>query len=777
MKKKSIVSKAMFYLLSISLFSVIIVSSILSNYILDVYFEQTHERNNEYVNRITAVFEQDLISIEASIKNIEESINTEEIFKLSQIEGGLNQFEKQTEKYFKRLLEDGKYYTNSIYIYLSPYLDNDVHDVWVTYDNGILERHEEVALERYTNNDNMSWYFDPMKSTEGKWLEPYTNRYDQLVSSFVTPLYYKNDYYGMMGMYLSFDEIEKMLSEVGEYTDDNVYIKNSSGEVLNSGPDSVFVLNDKMFYYKSMIYNGWSFTYVVPKSEVFKPVYMTLLRIIVLISVLVLVIIALTIYLRNNFKAKFLSIIDGIKKLEKGIYTHKIDLVTNDELEEIASALNNTSNKLKELTEEQYRLAYTNSVTGISNINKLLNDITGLQEKNSSLTLMHLGIDRFKDINDIVGTSKGDDILRYLGKLISKYTTSRTFVYHLYGDEFAILATGGMNDNEIEEFVEDIFSNLDEPFKISGFEFNISLSTGVARFPEHCKSSEELLKYSGIAMMESKKTEESDYVIFKDEMYENLIRDNQLEVDFKKGLEYEEFMVYYQPKIGTETNEIQSIEALARWNHRKKGVISPIGFIDYAERSGMIVELGYKVLRDACIDVKRFNKVSNKNYIMSVNVSKRQLIEVDFVKTVLKIIKDEGLETSSIELEITESMILNNFKDSINKIEELIAHGIKIALDDFGTGYSNFDNILNLKISTIKIDKSFVDQLSSNSDASKLIKGIISLSHNLGCDVVAEGVEEKEQIELLKKMNCDQLQGYYFSKPVPANDFIEYINK
>jgi len=386
--RESIVNKIALVMIVISLFAVFASNYVISSHTLKQYYEQTKRSNKAHVNSVVGAFEQDLRAIEASVYGIRHSIKVEEIVDASKIMGGLTQYENELVEHFSRLLSGEDRVSDSVYLYLSPFLDNDVHDVWMTTDNGVLTRHDEVPLERYINNDNMSWYYVPQAHGEGLWLEPYRNRYNQLVSSYVVPIFRGDDYLGMMGMYLSFDRAQSLIEDRNGYKDDAILIVNDQGEVLNKPDDlsayDMYFNTDVYEMYESKTYNGWSFQYFVNKAEVEALRADVERRIVVTLFIVVVLILSIGQFFRVRYKQIFNVIMNGIENLMLGDYTHEVHVQTKDELGEIGTALNHASLKIKKYSEELEKniaertvlLKYTNE-----ELEKVKSNLQGVKEE------------------------------------------------------------------------------------------------------------------------------------------------------------------------------------------------------------------------------------------------------------------------------------------------------------------------------------------------------------------------------------------------------------
>ena len=389
-----------------------------------------------------------------------------------------------------------------------------------------------------------------------------------------------------------------------------------------------------------------------------------------------------------------------------------------------------------------------------------------------------IGIDRFKDINQSLGYKVGDMVLVEFAKRIRKILGVDDIISRLNGDEFAVVSV--IKDEDINLKLNLLKNILSDKYEIKELSehglppVTLSVSVGGAYLDmtdDVYDNSDTLLKKAQVAMIYSKKQGGGQFSIYTNNMESKNIADLQLENELREAIPNNELVVHYQPKYSSETGEIVGAEALVRWyDPRKQKLIPPLQFITIAEDIGIIGEIGKYVLRDACEEIEYWKKLG-KDINISVNLSTKQFKEVDLVTSIKEIIECYDIPHKNIELEITESLLMDDVNNSVQVLQELRDLGIRISIDDFGTGYSSLSYLKLIPTNTIKIDKSFVNNIESSSKDVAIVSTIIHLAHSLGCDVVAEGVETEEQFNILKKNGCDFVQGYYFSKPLEKSDF------
>lgn len=448
---------------------------------------------------------------------------------------------------------------------------------------------------------------------------------------------------------------------------------------------------------------------------------------------------------------------------------------------QIAIALDRVSayESLRESAYHDYLTDLPNYRYFKASLNRALNSVRN-HENSYMLGVMFLDLDRFKIINDSLGHDFGDLLLKHIAKLIDSCVDLDHTVGRIGGDEFIILMPKIKDGNDAIQLAEKITKAINHPITISGYEVHITCSIGIALYPTDGKDAETLIKHADTAMYRVKELGRNNYSIYspleKDASYEQIIFEN----DLRKALEREEFAVYYQPKVNIQTGQLSGLEALVRWIHPERGIIPPGKFISIAEETGLIIPIGEFVLRTACEQVVKWQQQGIQSIVVSVNLSTKQFLQTNLVKMVENIITETGIEPSLLELEITESMTVD-YNQAISTLNHLKQLGIQISVDDFGTGYSSLNYLRMLPIDRLKIDRSFIKDINTNNENAAIVSTILSMAYNLNLDVIAEGVEEEEQVDFLQKANCDEVQGFYFEKPLPADEleqkFSELQNK
>ncbi len=428
-------------------------------------------------------------------------------------------------------------------------------------------------------------------------------------------------------------------------------------------------------------------------------------------------------------------------------------------------------------TEETIRqLAYKDQLTALPNRAALFNEvekvISGFKESDKC-ALLYLDLDNFKYINDFFSHSMGDMLLVEIGRRLRDSFTDNEMVARFEGDEFVVFIKSICSHEELDVKVANAMKVFEEPFNVMRNHFHVSASCGVCIYPDHAYSIEDMMKSSDVAMYQAKKEGKNTYIMFRQEMNDEFTERIEMENGLRRAIENDELILYYQPQVDLATGNIVSFEALLRWTHPERGIIQPLKFISVAEETGLIVQIGKWALKTACEFIVDLNNRTNKEFGISVNISVVQLMQTDFVSMVGDTLAKTQLKPSLLELEITESKLVETVDLNLKKLHELRSIGVRFSIDDFGKGFSSLSYLKQLPVNTLKIDKCFVDDIPDNDNS--MIESIIHIGHKRNLCVVAEGVEKKEQYEYLAKHKCDMIQGYYFSKPIPQENVYKIL--
>lgn len=426
--------------------------------------------------------------------------------------------------------------------------------------------------------------------------------------------------------------------------------------------------------------------------------------------------------------------------------------------------------KLKRLINYDFLTNLPNRFIFIERMDAVLNDAA---KNNKKPAVFFLDIDNFESLNSEYGYAVGDYVLKMAAKVIKKGIGKSGIVSRIAGDEFVILQPDIQDINDAAKAARKLLQLFENPLRVHELKLCITVSIGIAVYPENGTDSEALLKNAGFAMRKAKSYGKHGFHFF--EQSNEMAQTNRIHRDIKKALQSKEFFLCYQPIVNIKTGKLVALEALARWAHPEKGIVCPNEFIKIAEETNLIVPMGEYILRSACEQMKKWVD-SGMNFSISVNVSPKQLQAPNFVETVKNILCETGLKPECLNLEITESAIINHFGEAVKNLILLSKIGIKLVLDDFGMGYSSFKYIKELPISMLKIDSSFVKNLDEDINRA-IIDLILMLGSKMKYEVVAEGVETRKQLDFLKSMGCEMMQGFLFSTPLPPYQVEKLLRK
>lgn len=531
---------------------------------------------------------------------------------------------------------------------------------------------------------------------------------------------------------------------------------------------------------------------------------LTTLPIVLIITLAIITYIAIWIsqILAHKYTDPIISLRNNMAEAATGNLDLTSDIKSNDEFGDLSDKFNTMmsiiSNNYKELEQSKKaleaselelkknyahieQLAYHDGLTGLYNRVAFMKYAHEVFHNDGSTLNRHaiffIDLDNFKNVNDTLGHDYGDLLLKQVSKELESYISDDDILARTGGDEFLILKTKFATNQELEQYAKHLVSIVNNPFNLDGEIAHISMSLGIAIFPSNGLTISELIKNADIAMYSAKSAGKNNYRFFSSYMEDDFNRRNDLADILAHVIERNEVYLQYQPQVNVSDGKITGFEALMRIESDLVGFISPSEFIPIAEENGLINQLGEWSLYEAC----NFNQALIQSGFgplkVSVNVSTMQLKDDHLISIIKSIPEKTGMSLEYLEIEITESVLMNSFEHNLMLINQFKDLGISIALDDFGTGYSSFNYLTQIPIDTLKIDKSFIDGICSNEKDKCIADSIISLAHKMNISVVAEGVEDLDQLQILKDQFCDTLQGYLFSKPLKSNDFIDLLNK
>ncbi|BDU50241.1 putative bifunctional diguanylate cyclase/phosphodiesterase [Haliovirga abyssi] len=440
---------------------------------------------------------------------------------------------------------------------------------------------------------------------------------------------------------------------------------------------------------------------------------------------------------------------------------------------------------ITQIKKEEKKLSYITEhdlLTGLLNRNGFLNEINIKRLLKEEFTLILLDIDGFKRINDSVGNSIGDKVLRDISDRIDRVIDEDITFGRTGGNEFGLLIKSN-NEKEVVDFLNTIKNCFEEKFDLLNGAYGkdsekifLTISVGVSISKKDNGTSLILLRNAQSALREAKRYGGNKIIFYNKNIKTYTIEKISMETDIKLAIQNDEFILYYQPQIDIKNNKIIGAEALVRWQHPEKGMISPGIFIPLAEELKLIKDIDRIVMRKGLKDLEELNKKGYKNIVISINLSPEYFEEENSIDEIFQEVNSVKVDTSDIKFEITERSAMGKEEETIVKMERIKEMGCKLAIDDFGTGYSSLRYLEQFPLDTLKVDMSFVKNITTKENSKKIVDVIIALGHTLGFNVIAEGAEEKEQVELLKKMGCDEIQGYYFAKPMPKAEFMNFID-
>jgi diguanylate cyclase (GGDEF)-like protein/PAS domain S-box-containing protein len=391
------------------------------------------------------------------------------------------------------------------------------------------------------------------------------------------------------------------------------------------------------------------------------------------------------------------------------------------------------------------------------------------------LGILYADIDDFKDVNDTLGHSIGDEVLKALAWRLVALLGKTDTVARMGGDRFAILIEDADCEGAIYQQANGLLSKVAQPFLIEGHEVVVSCSIGATIYPINNCDTDTLLRNAEAAMYRAKDGGKNRAQLFTPEMDAAIRRRVDTSIRLRSALENSEFMLHYQPRVELSSGKVTGVESLIRWHIEGRGMIPPMDFIPIAERNGMIVPIGEWVLFEACRQARKWQFEMGTPIKTAINLSARQLRDADIVKQVIRALEETGLPAKRLELELTESMLMHDTKRVLHTLEALKEIGVSLAIDDFGTGYSSLSYLKSFPIDHLKIDRSFVMDIPHDPNNGAIVRAVIDMSHSLGLKVIAEGVETREQLDFLLEQDCDEIQGYYFSKPLPKDDLTQFL--
>jgi len=435
----------------------------------------------------------------------------------------------------------------------------------------------------------------------------------------------------------------------------------------------------------------------------------------------------------------------------------------------------------KHAEERLEHLAHYDTLTNLPNralfYERLKQTLAQARRNRWTMGVMFIDADRFKNVNDTLGHAVGDKLLQEIAGRLTRSVRSDDTVGRLGGDEFAIVLSTLASAQDATLVAQKIMAAFREPFRLEVSDVYVTASVGITLYPNDSTDQDVLIKNADTAMYRAKEIGRDNYQFYTPEMNTRAIEHLGMENSLRRALERDEFLLHYQPKVSVMDGDITGVEALLRWRHPERGLVSPADFIPLLEESGLIIQVGEWVLKTVCLQIKAWARAGIRPVPVSVNLSARQFAANDLGQTIRRILEEHQVDSALIELEITESALMENTGEAVRTLEYLDRLGVSLAIDDFGTGYSSLGYLKRFPLTALKIDRSFVRDVTTDGDDATITRAVISMAHSLGLKVIAEGVETRAQLEFLAEYGCDEVQGYYFAKPMPAEECGNWVRE
>jgi len=671
-----------------------------------------------------------------------------------------------------------------------------------------------LAIENYEDKEKGSFYQTPKATKSFSLIEPYTYNIDGkpvLMISLVLPILdEQNKFLGIVGADISLESMQKQIEAfkpLGGYstiiTTNNHYLANGKyPELVNApyepwsdvdeleamkGTDSRFAYtrdsnsNETVLrlLHPILVHNVlWHIETIIPKKNMLSNYYKSIWESLFITGIaLVMMAIVMVMLVRKIILVNIYKVVQATSAVAVGGVEQQLSIHTNDEFEYMANHFNHMLIQRKEADDLIEYQSTHDLMTGLPNryaYHRYMESKAAEQGKmQGHIALLFIDLDRFKMINDMLDHTMSDQLLQKMAHRIMQTLGSSGKVFRFGGDEYIVLLEQVTHLHAAMHKAEEILSAISEPIGLDDRMFYITASIGMSVHHTWTPTTaDQLVKEADIAMYVAKK-ERNTCKIYSPTINDVTKKELILESSMSRALDQGQFMLYYQPKVDLATGSIYGAEALIRWNHPDLGMVSPLDFIPIAEKTGFIISLGEWVLHTACQQIKEWERMGLQQLSISVNMSMVQFQQKQIVHTIERIISDAGIQPHQIELEITESIFMDNAAHTLNILHELQQLGVKLSLDDFGTGYSSLSYLQNIPLHTLKIDKSFISGIVDDYKKQMIFKSVVVIAHNLNLKVVTEGVETEEELRIICDHHCDAVQGYIYSPPVAAPRFVQ----
>ena len=472
----------------------------------------------------------------------------------------------------------------------------------------------------------------------------------------------------------------------------------------------------------------------------------------------------------KQFKSQNTSVEQALasKVLQINVYWHKALKAYDIHIHDITER--------KQAEQKVHKLAFTNQETSLANQYQYHGDVQHVIDEGTSFSLAIIEIRQFSDKLGTLGLESTSALIRSVAKLIAKCLPAQVKLYHINQHQFSILLTSNVDSLSLQKLTKEITAAGQRPVVTPYGEFFIELDFGFSRFPHDGKTCDEIVKNAHTALAISAMNEHENFTLFDQSQAQALDKSHQLVAKLRNAIVLDELFLVFQPQLHLSSQRVIGVETLVRWRHQDR-IISPVDFIPLAEQSGLIVEIGQWILTQACLFAKRLVNSGYTDIVVAVNVSPRQFSHPQFCYSVQQALKQSGLAPKNLELEITEGVFMHNEQNTIALLKQLKAIGLSLSIDDFGTGYSSLSYLKQFPVDKLKIDQSFIRESHTNNEDKAIVNTIVNLGKNLNLTLIAEGVEEQIHVDFLTNINCDEIQGYWFSRPLEANDLIAFLSE
>ena len=673
----------------------------------------------------------------------------------------------------------------------------------ISYVDGTYININETQYPESYDPRKQNWYLNAIVEKDNIiWFGPYFDYLTQnIIITAARALYDKDDnVLGVVSVNFNEAEISNKISNAAIGTQGYIMLLSDKGSVLANTDNSligysIFNMNtiknksdelnnlkikDGLYNlkYDTLQTNGMMVATAASISEIKDNCYKSLVPALVTEAFTIIVILLITYYLT----LKIINPIEALSKLmskaEYGDYDVTAKIENYYEIKSLSESFNTMISAIKKRDEKINHLAYYDYLTGLPNrtsLLEMLSDELVILSESGGGAILFLDIDNFKNINDTMGHTIGDIILIETAHRLKNIDQTGLYVARFGGDEFILVAQDYGDYSLAASLCKGVLNNFEKPITIDKRNFDISTSIGVSFYPNHGNSPDDLLKKADLAMYKAKEKGKNCYQIFDESLQTEMLIKQNIESGLRHAIKRNEFTLVYQPLFNLKENRILCLEALLRWNSNEFGPVSTLSLIKTAEKTGQIIKIEKWVINESFIFAKLLNENKPEQVKISINISPVHIMHRDFIFDIINTIKEIGIKPCLICLEITENAFIESFNLCKSKLEALKDYGFEIHLDDFGTGYSSLNYLKELPIDGIKIDKTFIDPITQSIQDERITSTIINLAHNIGLKVIAEGVEDKEQYDILSSFGCDFIQGYYISRPIPSDEVLTLL--